>query len=56
MGVEDGIRGISLREDDLVLAILHNRPSLAHSSEKGVGVEGLGSLLSHEALLRVRFS
>jgi hypothetical protein len=38
--VEHGIGRISLREDDLIFAILRNRSPLADTGEKSLGIEG----------------
>src|ERR1700730_18183862 len=38
--VEDGVGGVTLGEDDLLRAMLLNRPPLADLGEKGFGIEG----------------
>src|SRR3981189_2619479 len=47
LDIEDGIRGIALREDNLILAILGYGSSLADFGEKGLGIECWSSFFGH---------
>jgi hypothetical protein len=51
LDVENGVAGVSLREDDLILPIFCYCISFAYLSEKYLGIKrGFGSLLQGESL------
>jgi len=37
--IEDGVRGIPLQEDLVILPVINQRPSVACSGKKGIGIE-----------------